>query len=149
MLGVDEALGEHDFFWQAIFGPWRFSTMWINCRDSSSDFVRAGIEPDVAAAESADMKLIFRPLDDPQRTMDGVELDNATAFGIIDPPCEYGRAAGLLGGVAQQCAQIVAIEDVVAEAQRQGFASEEPAADHEGFCNSAGIVPDQDSSIPI
>ena len=82
----------------------------------------------------------FRLFNDPQRTVGGVELNHPVTLGVVDPARKHGSAAGLPRRVAQQRAQIVAIEDVVAKDQRRRVAGEKLLADQECLRNSARMI---------
>ena len=60
-----------------------------------------------------------------QRPILGIELDDAVTFGIVDPVGEHRRAAPWRWRLAQQRAQAVAVEDIVAENQRRRVAGKE------------------------
>ena len=81
----------------------------------------------------------LRLFDDLQRAISGIEFDHAIALGIVDPAGEHGRAARLRRRVAQHEAQIVAVEDVVAEDQRGRLPREKVASDQECLGDAAGV----------
>ena len=71
--------------------------------------------------------LLFQP----DRASGGVELDDAVAFGVAHLVPEYRRAVGVAGGIAQRVRKAGAVEDVVAERQRDLAGADELTADDE------------------
>src|SRR5579871_5497293 len=84
----------------------------------------------------------LRLLNDPEWPVFGVKLNNPIALGIIYPAGENGRPLRLERRVAQQRAQIVTVEDVIAEDQCRGPVGEKISTDQKCFGDAAGMVLD-------
>ena len=67
-----------------------------------------------------------------------VELDHAVPFGVSDQVAKDGRTHRALRRVAQAVGKVRAIEDVVAERQRDAIGSDEIASDDERLCKAFG-----------
>ena len=135
-------------------------------RDSRSTAQRAGVQiepvevgdlqlaarrgPD-RARQVADLRVVeiqagHRPvglrrgrlLHDLDRAAGGVERHHAVAFRIAHLIGEHRRAVRPRRRRAQQCGQMVGVDQVVAERQRAGLAGDPVAADQEGLRDALG-----------
>src|SRR5438093_10567562 len=79
-----------------------------------------------------------RLLLDRHRPARAVELDHAVALGVPHPVGEDGAALGALAGDAQRLRQAVAVEEVVAQHERDRRAPDERAADPERLGDAVG-----------
>ena len=73
-----------------------------------------------------------------ERTTIRVELDHAVSFGILHRVGEHGGAAVGLRGGAKNVLQPRAIEDVVAERERDLVAADERLSDEKGLRQPPG-----------
>ena len=77
---------------------------------------------------------------DRQRLAGGVDLEHAVALRIRHHIAENRRAFFARGGLGHQLGQPVAVEDIVAENQRDMVVADEIAADDEGVGKPARLL---------
>ena len=65
--------------------------------------------------------------------MAGIELHHTITFGVLHVVGKHGSTIGLLGGMAQQCVEVVTVVDIVTKDQCRRRIADEFAADDESL----------------
>ncbi len=112
------------------------------------DVVVVKIEPSDGVWRAGPAWLLFEPSGAALR----VELDHSIALRVANPVGEDGGAAGAARRSGQRLRETVAVENVVAEGQRNSAAAHELSADDEGLCDALGVglgsILDPHSQVP-